>query len=111
MKKKSLLALLAIPLAGLGIVGSAALAANKAQTPVNDNVQTQQSVDVQNTQNQVNSNQSDPVDGQETVDNSTSNKSDGDIETNDDQNVKQDKETNDDNGQADVETNDDVVSQ
>lgn len=34
MKNKSLLALLAIPLAGLGIVGSAALAANKAQPTV-----------------------------------------------------------------------------
>lgn len=46
MKNKSLLALLAIPLVGLGIVGSATLAANRAQPTVSDTpatVETQKS--------------------------------------------------------------------
>lgn len=47
MKNKSLLALLAIPLAGMAVVGSAALASNKAQqntTPTPAQVVTQQDV-------------------------------------------------------------------
>lgn len=107
MKNKPLLALLTLPLAILGFVGSVALAANRAQPSVTSTSMINQ----HNTPDPQDSDRSEAEDGQATggkekvTTDRTKNTEHPDEAINDDR-LSHDNETNNDE-QADLETNDD----